>query len=163
MKTSQVFKVGKNDIVYVSDDFKKDFYDLPFEPSKKVLFSKELDKPMTSEEIQKELNPSIITLPELLNTLQSDEKNKEVFGFLAYVNNKDGVPRLVCVGWGYWRGCYGWVVSSYSVYVTCEWSGGHQVFSGNPFDSLTPSPFVPKLDMEITEIVVNGNAYRLVK
>lgn len=85
---------------------------------------------------------------------------KDAWGYLAQVENKEGVGRIVDV---HWRG-EGWDWYSYPLGGTFGWYGGRRVFSGNShFGSQeTPDPLNP-LTLEISEIVVNGRTYKLVK
>lgn len=148
MKSQDIFKVGKHDIAYVSEDFKKDFHGMEFEEDKTPIYSRKLGKFMMSEEILKEIKPTEVSLGQLYHALKSGGLDKDVFGYLAYVKNKKGVPRLVYVGWDVWLDKRGWVWFSYSVDSPYGWYDVRRVFSGNPLAPETsdtlPCPYCGK-------------------
>ena len=122
------FQIGKNNIVYLGDNFKTWFGGVEFEEEKtKPLHSMKLPRAMNDKEILSELKPTEVTLEEVYETLKNmDKKIWAIF----YVRDKNDVLRTVSV---YWYGG-GWCVGAGSTDDTNEWSGGRQVFSRNSFD-----------------------------
>lgn len=126
MKINKKF-TRENNIRFTSSDFDQCFGDIEFDEGEVLAFSKKLSKSMTDKEIQKEFNPSEVTLGEVFATLKELSKDTRT---IFYVKDIAGVLRAVYV---YWSGD-GWDVFSYSIADTGGWHDGRQVFSRNSFD-----------------------------
>jgi hypothetical protein len=149
MKTEQFFKVGKNNINYIGDNFQDWFYGVEFEKSTANLNSVVLEKPMLDKEIFERYAPSELTLGDIASNLK--KLSKKDFGHIFYVRDKNDELRAVSVHW--FGG--GWSVSADSVGSPGEWYGGYRVFSRN---SLEPK----HLETLPNELIINGETYKKV-
>ena len=71
MKTKEQFKVGKNNITYVGNNFQKWFYETSFIKSTKELDFKVLPRYMNDTEILYEFKPKESTLGDAFKMLSS--------------------------------------------------------------------------------------------
>lgn len=74
MKISQRFQVGKDEIAYIGDSFKEDFYEMEFREDTSPLYSKALGKVMDFQEIRNEFNPTEVTLGQLFRAIKNGER-----------------------------------------------------------------------------------------
>lgn len=127
---------------YQGQNFQNWFGSMEFVEKKSKLLSKKLSKLMTDEEIQKQFNPTELTLGEVFNYLKTEADKNDWMIF--YCRDKDGVLRAVFVSW------YddGWDVLAYAL-DDYGWGDGRQVFSRNSFDTLTPELLEPSLEQAI--------------
>lgn len=134
IEVKDIFKVGSNNIAWVSDNFKKWFYKLPFnEKESKDLEFKTLKKRMTVKEILQELKPSAVLLEDIIKEMNGTRLLKNGYANLFYVKDKDNILRAVNVRWDGWYG--DWNVYAHDVESPSPWDDGDQVFSRN-FDTL---------------------------
>lgn len=123
MKTSTEFKEGKNDIYWVSSNFKEHFYGLDFEESVTELETKKLPRNMNDSEIIKELNPETVLLGDVLNFLKTASHSG---WYIFYVNDTEGVLWAVDA---YWGSGDGWDVEAVSVAFPVGWDADDLVVS----------------------------------
>lgn len=129
MKTSKFFKVGKNNIGYVSDKFQELFGDTEFEiPKKLELQHKVLEKPMLDKEILEKWRPQESNLGELAWAIENSANLlKNSYANIFYISDKNNTLWAVDA---YWDPDYGgWSVNVYSVASLVEWDAGHRVLS----------------------------------
>lgn len=137
MKTSNYFIKGKNNIVFVGDNFREWFGNTSFIPTKKaILHHKKLEKSMNDNEIFQELKPEPVTLAHVAYAMEhSKDILKNGYSHIFYVKDDAGVLRTVSVNW------YGdgWHVGANSVGDPYRWGDGDRVFSRKFLDTKTPS------------------------
>lgn len=146
---------GKNNISYVSDNFKEWFGDMVFIEHEKStpLLAKTLERYMTDSEILRELKPEKVSLADMYETLKNMSHDTWA---IFYIEDTSNVLRSVLVRW--FGG--GWGVDAYSVLGPDEWNAGGQVFSRNFFDTVSSDPLSPiPSDTLPKELIINGVTY----
>ncbi len=130
MTTQQAFETLPAS--YISDDFKEWFFALSFDDKKKTekLFGQKLPRTMNDREILKELNPSEVSLEEIVATLKTLDHS--VFP-IFYAKDKDNDLRAVGADW------YGdgWGMHAFAVARPNGWGDERQLFSRNSRNSKT--------------------------
>ena len=106
------FQAGKNDIVYVSDEFKRIFANLSLDEDPKPLYTKRLGKSMNSKEILAELHPGVVTLDDILAIL-SEQKYRDLLGIICYIKDTSGTEWLVIMTWFDWGRDEGWDIRAF--------------------------------------------------
>lgn len=69
MKSQNYFIVGKNNIYYINDSFKYNFYGMEIKEIAKILDFRILEKIMTDKEILEQLRPEECTLADLIQII----------------------------------------------------------------------------------------------
>lgn len=118
------FVVGKNNIAWVSSNFKEHLYDLGFTPSTFNLARRTLEKSMNDTEILSSLKPEAVLLGDVLYALFYLEHDD---WYLFYVNDRKGTLWAVSAYWN--QGDGGWSVGADSVEDPSWWYDGRQVLS----------------------------------
>ncbi len=159
------FKVGKNNIGYVGDNFKNNFLDMDFEiPEKLELKTKILERNMNDREILEEFKPKESNLGELVYGLKSEVLLKNGYANIFYIRDKNDVLWAVSA---YWRsGGRCWSLGAYSVGDPRDWRAGDQVvsrdwnFEFKTSDTLTLSNSEP---VKVLELEYKGYKYRIIE
>ena len=133
MKTTQQFKVGKNNISYLSSDFQEWFGSMTVGKGKVLTEKRVLSRPMNDAEIIKEFSPEEVSLGDILATLPTLDKDG---WYVFYVEDKDGV---LCAVDGYWDGG-GWGVDANRTGGLYRWDDGPQVLSRKFLDTKSADP-----------------------
>lgn len=130
------FETGKNNIVWIGDNFKSWFGDMEVKEEKAKLYTTELKGDMLDSEILNELKPTECKLGDILTAMKENKLLTNGYANIFYIKDKNGVLCAVDVHW-----CGdGWSVYADSVSYPNGWRGGRRVFSLSSFDSLTLSP-----------------------
>ena len=149
IKFSSEFKVGKNNIGFISSFFLEEFGKEKLGTGS-VLPFQTLKRSMDDSEIISELGIKECTLSDVLATLKSAPKEiKDGYWNIFYIK---GHSRVVYVGWDVssWR-VDTWVRGSY-------WDGGERVFSPAN-EILTPSSSPSESLTLPNELIVNSITY----
>lgn len=118
------FSAGKNNIAWVSSNFKEYFYGMEFVLSTQSAFKYEvLERPMNDTEIIEKYSPEVMSLDAVRTFLQYAEKGG---WYIFYVLDKEGIKRAVRAGWNR----DGWSIEAYPVSDPDKWSSGDRVVSG---------------------------------
>lgn len=157
MKAKDVFKVGENNIGYVSDTFIKEFGNEEITKGNILPFQK-LPRYMSDSEIINQLKVQEVTLSDVLETLKNaPQELKDGYSNIFYIK---GCSRVVGVYWGSDGG--GWGVRSWRR--GSVWDGGHRVFSpaNSGAGSVSPSP-ESTLTLEFCECERCPNCKKIIK
>lgn len=158
-KASELFKVGKNNIGYVSSDFIKEFRNEKITKGIKLPFQK-LPRYMSDSEIISELKIQECTLDDILVTLnEATDDMKDGWANIFYV--KDHPSRVVGVRWS--GGGGGWGVDGWDR--GGRWVGGSRVFSpANHLDTMTTST-IPESTLTLDNAIkiVKNAGYKITK
>lgn len=122
LQVSKEFVVGNHGIGYVSTSFEERFGDREFEEVKGTPKYQKLPRPMTDEEVERDLKPGICSLGDVLAFLKNPpEESKDGYWNLFYL------PECVVVV--YWLSVYrGWRVGAWPR-VGNQWNEDKRVFS----------------------------------
>lgn len=149
------FKIGENNIMYLSSNFKECFEDIPVEEGT-TLINQKLPRNMSDSEILAELKPTEVSLGDVYETLKTMDKS---WCGIFYVKDKENVLRAVYVFWD----CHGWDVGVVVVSFPLDWDAVDRVFSRNPFGSQTlnspDSLTLGNLDTLPEKLTINGIIY----
>lgn len=159
MKTEDFFKLGKNSIGYIGSNFLENFGGMEFTvPKKCKLQAKKLEKDMTGQQVLDEFKPKESNLGEIAYALKSDLLSKNGYSNLFYIKDAKGVAWLVDF---YWRSARGyWRANAYPLDYSYLWDAAYQVLSRD-FNSETKT--LDPLKLELSEIMINGVTYKLIK
>lgn len=123
MKSQEQFKVGVNEISWISSSFEQKLYGIEFEEKSAAgLVTKTLPRYMNDAEISKEFGPEPVELGDILAYLKEADHSK---WYIFYVNDASGTLWAVSADWD----DRGWGVGAGSVAYPSAWGGGSVVVS----------------------------------